>query len=277
MNEPIFLSAEEKTRYSRNIFLKEIGIKGQEILKKSKVLVIGAGGIGSPLLLYLAASGIGNLSFVEFDRIDLTNLQRQILFSTKDIQQEKAWIAKEKLRDLNPHINIQAINEKLIPENAYEIIRDYDLVIDGSDNFATRFLVNDVCFFQNIPLISAGVIRFYGLIMGVQPQKTSCYRCIFEKPPEETENCSTVGVIGGIAGMIGSLASVEAIKFLLGIPDNIMGYLIRFDMLNYEFRFTKLPKNKDCNLCGKNPVIRNFDPKNIDYYNLCYSIPNFLK
>ncbi|GIX41954.1 MAG: thiazole biosynthesis adenylyltransferase ThiF [Leptospiraceae bacterium] len=271
------LSKEELTRYSRNIFLKEIGKEGQLKLKKSSVLVIGAGGLGSPLLYYLASIGVGNIIFIEYDKVDLTNLQRQILYKTEDIGKEKAFVAKHTLKKLNPEINIQEINEKLTPHNAFEIIKNIDLVIDGSDNFPTRFLVNDVCFFNHIPLISGGVLQFYGMIMGIIPGKTPCYRCLFERPPEDVENCSTVGVLGAMVGVIGSYMAVESIKFLLNIQPNIMGKLIRIDALTMEFRITDLPRNDSCLICSSEPLIKKFNPKLSDYYEVCNSLPSFLK
>ncbi|MFN3603781.1 MAG: HesA/MoeB/ThiF family protein [Leptonema sp. (in: bacteria)] len=267
--ENIELKKEEYSRYSRNLFLKEIGVAGQKKLKKSKVLVVGAGGLGGPLLYYLASSGVGNLSFVEYDIVDLTNLQRQILYDTQSLGKKKSEVAYNKLHALNPEIKIQTYSEKLNPENAFKIIENVDLVLDGSDNFYTRFLINDVCYFKKIPLISGGVLQFYGLILGILPTETPCYRCLIEAPPETEENCSTVGVLAPATGIIGSLMAVEAIKYLLGIKPNIMNFIIRVDLLNLNFRKTKLPKNENCKLCGKNPLYKTFNPNLVDYWEVC--------
>lgn len=268
-NQSTEFKREELTRYSRNIFLEEIGLKGQKKLKNSRVLVVGAGGLGSPLLYYLAASGVGSLSFVEFDTVELSNLQRQILYDSQAIGSKKSLVAYERLHSFNPEIKIQNISEKLNPENAFTIIDDVDLVIDGSDNFPTRFLVNDVCYFKKIPFISGGVLQFYGIILGIQPHQTSCYRCLVNPNPEFTENCSTVGVMSAAVGVVGSLMANEAIKFLLQIKSNIMNCIIRIDLLHLEFRKTELPKNENCILCGKNPTYKEFNPNLIDYKETC--------
>jgi len=271
------LTKEELSRYSRNIFLKEIGKEGQLRLKNSKIMIIGAGGLGSPLLYYLTAAGIGKITLIEYDKVDLTNLQRQILYNTEHIGKEKASIAKYVLKKLNPNVSIEVINEKLKPNNAFNYLKDIDVVIDGSDNFATRFLVNDVCYFNGIPLISGGVLQFYGMIMGIIPKQTPCYRCVFERPPEESENCSTVGVLGAMVGVVGSYMAVESIKFLLNIEPNIMGKILRIDAQTMEFRLTELPNNPFCGICGKDPYIKKFDSKLQDYYEICFSKPYFLK
>jgi len=268
---------EELTRYSRNIFLKEIGKEGQLKLKNSSVMVIGAGGLGSPILLYLTAIGVGRITIIESDKLDLTNLQRQVLYKTSDIGKHKATLTKEYLKELNPHIHVEVIKDRLTPENAFRLIENVDLVIDGSDNFPTRFLVNDVCYFKKIPFISGGVLQFYGMIMGIVPDQTPCYRCVFEHPPEEQENCSTVGVLGPLVGTIGTLVAVETIKFLLNLKPNVMGKLLRIDALAMDFRLTELPVNESCLICSKIPEIKVFDPKLQDYYEMCNPTPYFLK
>ncbi len=272
IKQSVEFKKEELTRYSRNIFLKEINFEGQQKLKNSKVLVIGAGGLGSPLLYYLAASGLGHLSFVEFDSVDLSNLQRQILYDTHSIGRKKSLVAYEKLSALNPEIEIQHFSVKLNSENAFEIIDNVDIVVDGSDNFPTRFLVNDVCYFKKIPLISGGVLQFYGIVLGILPNQTSCYRCLVEPNPNVTENCSTVGVMSPAAGVIGALMANETIKFLLQIQPNIINSIIRIDLLNLEFRKTTLPKNENCILCGKNPKYTEFNPYLVDYKETCGSL-----
>lgn len=269
MSKTVLFKKEELTRYSRNIFLKQIGIQGQEKLKKSKVFVIGAGGLGSPLLYYLTSSGVGHISIIEYDSVDLTNLQRQILYNTLEIGKNKAEVAYKKLKNLNPEINITIFKEKLNSYNAYEIINDVDLVIDGSDNFFTRFLINDICYFKKIPLISGGVLQFYGVLLGILPDNTPCYRCFLEKPEENIENCSSVGVLAPATGVIGSLMAVEAIKFLLNIQPNIMNYILQMDFENLTFRKIQLSKNENCHLCGKNPTYINFNPDLKDYWDRC--------
>ncbi len=272
----VTLTPHELSRYSRHIFLKEIGKKGQLKLKKSTIIVIGAGGLGSPLLLYLTAAGIGKIKVIDYDIVSLTNLQRQILYRMEDVGRLKSEVALDQLIKLNPEISIEFTSERLTPKNAYNIIDKVDLVVDGSDNFATRFLVNDVCYFKKIPLITGGVLQFYGMVMGIIPQETPCYRCLFERPPEYVENCSTVGVLGPVVGVIGTIMATEVIKFLLGLTPNIMGNLLRYESLSLEFRIHPLPQNESCSICGKNPLIKSFDQTLSDYYEICLSQPSFL-
>lgn len=279
------MNRDELSRYSRNILLSEVGRAGQERLKASRVLVIGAGGLGSPLLLYLTAAGIGHIACVESDTLDLTNLQRQVLYTTKGVGQSKADLAMAVLEALNPEIELAFIRQRLIPANALEIVDGYDLVLDGSDNFPTRFLVNDVCMFRRIPLISGGILRFYGMLMGVEPGKTPCYRCVFEHQPEpgSVPSCSAAGVLGAVAGVIGSLMAAEAIKYLLGFSDEsgdvkarktIIGRMLRLDLLTLDQRLTDLPENDACIYCqarkSGNPLFRTDDP---DYSNVVCAAP----
>lgn len=275
------MNRDELSRYSRNILLSEVGKAGQERLRASRVLVIGAGGLGSPLLLYLTAAGIGHIACVESDTLDLTNLQRQVLYSSEGVGQSKADLAEARLEALNPEIELRFIRQRLIPANALETVDGYDLVLDGSDNFPTRFLVNDLCMYRGIPLISGGILRFYGMLMGVEPGKTPCYRCVFEHQPEpgSVPSCSAAGVLGAVAGVIGSLMAAEAIKHLLGFGDSkarktIMGRMLRMDLLTMEQRLTDLPENDECIYCqarkSGNPLFRADDP---DYSDIICAIP----
>lgn len=271
------MNKDELSRYSRNILLSEIGRLGQERLGSSQVIVVGAGGLGSPLLYYLVAAGVGHIRCIENDTISLTNLQRQILYTSDDIGKLKSKVAESRLNQLNPNIDLQFDSRRLTPQNGPQILNRADLVLDGSDNFATRFLVNDLCQINRLPLISGGILRFYGMLLGVLPQKTPCYRCVFEHQPEpgSVPSCSAAGVIGAIAGTIGSLMAAEAIKYLVGMTPNIMGNMVRIDLKTMEFRMTELPKNPNCSYCNE-PM--SFNPNDVDYFeNQCatpFSIDN---
>ncbi len=249
------LSPKEITRYSRNILLSEVGKKGQEKLTSSIVTVVGAGGLGSPVLYYLAAAGVGEIRIIDSDFVDLTNLQRQILFNENSIGKSKSLEAKKVLESLNPNLNIISFHERLTDKNYKQILCGSDLVIEGSDNFETKFLVNDACFLLNIPLLIGGIFQFEGQILGIK-SSGHCYRCIFEKIPEGSiPNCSEAGVIGSVAGIIGSLLATESIKFLLSKDDSIFRNLLSIDSLNLNFRKIPIKKNPHCILCGKNPKI----------------------
>ena len=251
-------------RYSRHILLKEIGGEGQSRLLNSKVLVIGAGGLGSPLLLYLAAAGIGTIGIIDDDTVDLSNLQRQILHQTQDLDKSKAINGKKVLNKLNPEIQINAYNERITASNALKLMSEYDIVADGSDNFATRFLINDAAFLSKKTLVSAAILQFDGQIstfkafdkkenIGTRP----CYRCIFREPPPpgQIPSCSEAGVLGAFCGVLGSLQATEVIKELLGIGESLSGALVILDGLSAEFRKIKVKSDPDCPLCGFNPKI----------------------
>ena len=257
------LSPKEITRYSRNILLSEVGRRGQEKLKSSTISVIGAGGLGSPLLYYLAAAGIGTIKVIDSDFVDLTNLQRQILFNENSISKNKSTEAKDKLLSLNPNLNIQSYPIRLIDQNIHEILNHSDMVIEGSDNFETKFLVNDYSYFNKIPLLIGGILRFEGQILGIKPEGY-CYRCIFHSMPDSSDipNCSDAGVIGSIAGIIGSLLATEAIKHLLNLDDSIFKNILSIDIKNLEFRKILIKKNNNCPLCGNNPTIKNIESYN---------------
>ncbi|MDX1960786.1 MAG: HesA/MoeB/ThiF family protein [Leptospiraceae bacterium] len=247
----------ELTRYSRNIFLDEIGRVGQELLKKARVGIIGTGGLGSPVLLYLAASGVGNITLIDSDVVELTNLQRQILFNTKDLKKSKSKTAHLRLSELNPEINIVSHETRLCRTNIQELLSGHDIILEGSDNFETKFLVNDFCFFQKIPLIVAGILRFDGQVLGILPETGFCYRCIFPEIPSSglIPSCAEAGVLGSVAGVIGSLQATECLKFLIGAKETIMGKLLQVDLRQIEFRKLLIKKNPNCKLCGENRTI----------------------
>lgn len=251
------LTEQQIERYSRQIILEKIGGIGQEKLLNSKVFIIGAGGLGSPAALYLAAAGVGTIGIVDADKVDLTNLHRQIVHYTNDVGVEKVKSANNKLRALNPDVTVHTYQTRLVADNIAEIIKDYDFVIDGSDNFPTKFLVNDACFFEKIPYSHAGILRFDGQLITVVPGRSTCYRCIFNSPPPvgAVPSCSQAGVFGVLAGVIGSLQATEAIKYLLGIGDLLTNTLLTYNVLTMEFRKVKLNRNPDCPLCGKNPTV----------------------
>ncbi len=252
------LSKEEITRYSRNILLSEVGKKGQEKLKNSTVTVIGAGGLGSPALFYLAACGIGNLRIVDSDTLDLTNLQRQILHTTDFISKPKTDSALQSLKKLNPWIHVETFSVRANAENVRSIIDGSQIVLEGSDNFETKFLINDACFFLKTPLLIGGILRFEGQLIGVIPGKTACYRCIFHSPPppDEVPSCAEAGVIGGVAGVLGSLQATEAIKYLLQMEESgVFGKILNYDAKNCDFRKISMNQNPNCPLCGEHPSI----------------------
>ena len=254
-------SEEQIERYARHIILPEVGGEGQAKLLQSRVLVIGAGGLGSPLLLYLAAAGTGTLGVVDDDFVDLSNLQRQVIHGTGRIGAAKVESARETLGEINPEVTLVTHQTRLNAENALELIADYDLVADGSDNFATRFLVNDACYLAKTPLVSAALLRFEGQISTFKAYlggEEPCYRCIFREapPPGLIPTCAEGGVLGAVAGAMGSIQAVEVIKELLGIGESLSGSLVLYDALTTTFRKIKVKPDPECPLCGENPTIR---------------------
>ncbi len=251
------LTERQIERYSRHIILKEIGGQGQEKLLSSKVLIIGAGGLGAPAALYLAAAGVGTIGIVDGDKVDLTNLQRQIIHYTADIETEKVESARRKIAAINPDVKVETYNQMVKADNIREIIRGYDFVIDGTDNFPAKFLINDACYFEEIPFSHAGILRFDGQLITVLPGRTACYRCIFNSPPppDSVPSCSQAGVLGVLAGVIGSLQATEALKYLLGIGQLLTNTLLTYNALNMQFRRVQLKRNHRCPLCGENPRI----------------------
>jgi adenylyltransferase/sulfurtransferase len=252
------LLQDQRLRYSRQIILSEIGYEGQEKLLKSKVLVVGAGGLGSPALFYLAAAGIGTVGIADFDRVEISNLQRQILHFTGDLGRKKTESAADKLSQLNPELKIIQYPERIDAGNVAEIIGEFDLVIDAADNFPARYLVSDCCYFMKKPLIEGAVLGFEGILMTILPDQSPCYRCLYPAPPDNgaIPSCSEAGILGMIAGTIGSLQALEAIKVLLGIGDTLTGRIITFDGLGSIFREIPWPKRASCPLCGENPTIK---------------------
>jgi molybdopterin/thiamine biosynthesis adenylyltransferase len=246
------LSDFQLNQYSRNILLKEVGFPGQEKLLASSVLVVGAGGLGSPAALYLAAAGIGRLAIMDFDVVDITNLQRQILHGFDDIGIPKVESAVKKLKAINPHIKVEAINDKLTRDNVLKIIEGYDFIIEAGDNVEVKFLLNDACIAAQKPFSHAGVIRFNGQLLTVLPGQSACLRCIFkESPPQELiPTCAETGVLGAVAGAIGSMQAVECIKHLLGLKNGLIDKMAVFDMLDSTFRTVKVKRKADCLCCG---------------------------
>ncbi len=251
------LSRTEKIRYSRHLLLPEIGIAGQEKLKQAKVLIIGAGGLGSPSSLYLAAAGIGTLGIVDFDLIDATNLQRQVLYDTDAVGKSKVQMAKERLSRLNPEITIRMHDQRFSASTAKELIAAYDIVIDGTDNFSTRYLVNDACVLMNKPNVYGSIFRFEGQSSVFSYAGGPCYRCLFPEPPEgdAIPNCAEGGVLGVIAGIIGCIQANECIKIICSIGKTLKGRLLLFDSLAMSFDELKIDRNPKCPVCGNLPTI----------------------
>ena len=264
----VSLTGEETARYSRHLIMPEVTTDGQRRLKAARVLCIGAGGLGSPAALYLAAAGVGTIGIVDFDEVDLSNLQRQILHGTKDVGRSKLESAQDRLRDINPEIEIELHQCRFSSENASKIVSEYDVVVDGSDNFATRYLSNDVCFFASKPNVYGSVFRFEGQTTVFAPYLGGpCYRCLFPEPPppDSVPNCAQAGVLGVLPGIIGTLQAVEAIKLIVGIGEPLIGRLLHFDALKVKFRELNLRRDPQCPVCGENPTI--FSP--IDYDQFC--------
>ncbi|MHC4761901.1 MAG: HesA/MoeB/ThiF family protein [Planctomycetota bacterium] len=251
------LTEKQMERYSRHIILEQIGGAGQEKLLASKVLIVGAGGLGSPAGLYLAAAGVGTIGIIDADKVDLTNLQRQVIHHTSDIGLEKVKSAANKMRAINPDVSVKTYHQLAKADNIRTIIRDYDFVIDGTDNFPAKFLINDACYFEKIPFSHAGVLKFNGQLITVLPGRSACYRCIFNAPPPAgaVPSCSQAGILGLLPAVIGSLQATEAIKYLLGIGKLLTNILLTYDAIEMNFRLVNLNRNPNCPLCGKNPQI----------------------
>lgn len=259
---------EQIQRYSRQIILPEVGGKGQKKISGAKVFLIGAGGLGSPSALYLAAAGVGRIGIVDSDHVDLSNLQRQVLHSTATLNRAKVESARETLSRINPDIRIDTFNEKLTSENIMGLINDYDIILDGSDNFPTRFLVNDACYFQKKTLISGSIFRFEGQLTTLKGHLDQpCYRCLYPEPPPPglVPSCQEAGVLGVLAGTIGVLQAAEALKEIIGIGSSLAGRLLLYDALQMRFREVKVRKDKNCPLCGEHPTIT----KLLEYEEYC--------
>ncbi len=250
-------SEEEIERYSRHIILQDIGGTGQQKIKEASVLVIGAGGLGSPVSLYLAAAGVGKLGIVDSDVVDMSNLQRQIIHTTADVDRPKVKSAVEKLNSINPNVEVITYNTYLNKDNIEEIIKDYDIIVDGVDNFPTRYLLNDACIMNNKILVEAGILRFEGQVMTIDPGEGPCYRCVFTSPPEEgtIPSCQEAGVLGAIAGTIGTIQATEVLKLITGVGSPLKGKILIYDAKEMDFRKVEVKKNPDCPVCGENPTI----------------------
>ncbi len=261
------LSKEEILRYSRHLIMPEVGMEGQLKLKQAKVLCIGTGGLGAPLGLYLAAAGVGRIGLVDFDAVDSTNLQRQILFSSQDVGRPKIEAASERLHGLNPDIQIDPIEARLTSENALEILKDYDVIVDGTDNFPTRYLVNDACVLLGKPNVYGSIFRFEGQVTIFGHPGGPCYRCLYPEPPPPglVPSCAEGGVLGVLPGIVGAIQAAEALKLILGKGEPLTGRLLLFDALAMRFRELKLRKNRECPACGDHPTISQL----IDYAEFC--------
>src|ERR1039457_1949231 len=261
------LTTDDLSRYSRHLLLPEVGMEGQQKLKAARVLCVGAGGLGSPLALYLAAAGIGTLGLVDSDVVDLSNLQRQIIHSTKDIGRKKLDSATEKLTALNPSVNVVKHDTMLSSANALEILKDYDIVADGTDNFPTRYLVNDACVLLGKPNVYGSIFRFEGQASVFATKEGPCYRCLYPEPPPPglVPSCAEGGVLGILPGLVGVIQATEVIKLILGIGDSLAGRLLLIDALGMNFRTLKLRKNPDCPVCGTHPTVTAL----IDYDQFC--------
>jgi sulfur-carrier protein adenylyltransferase/sulfurtransferase len=261
------LSNEEILRYSRHLIMPEVGMEGQLKLKQAKVLCIGTGGLGAPLGLYLAAAGVGRIGLVDFDSVDATNLQRQILFSTNDVGRPKIAAAADRLRGLNPDIQIDTFETRLTSDNALDLFKDYDIIVDGTDNFPTRYLVNDACILLGKPNVYGSIFRFEGQITVFGYPGGPCYRCLYPEPPPPglVPSCAEGGVLGVLPGIVGSIQAAETLKLIIGKGESLVGRLLLFDALAMRFRELKLRKNPDCPVCGEHPTVT----KLIDYVQFC--------
>lgn len=259
------LNDSQKQRYARHIVLDEVGEEGQAKLLAARVLVVGAGGLGSPALLYLAAAGVGAIGIVDFDTVDVSNLQRQIIHSDEGVGDAKVVSAAERLGELNPDIEVETHRARLTTENAVALIGQYDLVVDGSDNFTTRYLLNDACYFAKKPLVAAALLRFEGQLSTFKPYLAGdghpCYRCLFPSPPApgSVPRCEQAGIFGAVAGVMGTLQATETIKELLGLGEGLSGKLILYDGLSARFTTLSVKRDHDCPLCGDDPSIMSLE------------------
>lgn len=265
------LSREEIRRYGRHLLMPEVGLDGQKMLKKSRVLLIGAGGLGSPLSMYLAAAGVGTIGVVDFDVVDYSNLQRQILHGTSDVGRPKLQSAADRIHSINPYVNVELHEVHLSSDNALQIFENYDVVVDGTDNFPTRYLVNDACVLLHKPNVYGSIFRFEGQVSVFHADKGPCYRCLYSEPPPPglVPSCAEGGVLGVLPGIIGTIQALETLKLLLGIGDSLIGRLLLFDALGVKFNELKLRKNPNCPMCGANPTIHEL----IDYQAFCGITP----
>jgi sulfur-carrier protein adenylyltransferase/sulfurtransferase len=265
------LSPEEGLRYARHLILPEVGPEGQRRLKGARVLVVGAGGLGSPVAMYLAAAGVGTLGIADFDRVDTTNLQRQVIHGTSDVGRPKLDSARDRVREINPHVAVEPHALRLTSENALEIVGAYDVVIDGTDNFPTRYLLSDACVLAGRPNVYGSILRWEGQASVFWPPRGPCYRCLFAEPPPPhlVPNCAEGGVLGVLPGIVGCIQAAEAVKLILGTGEPLVGRLLLFDALRMRFREMRLRRDPACPACGENPTIREL----IDYERFCGVAP----
>jgi len=270
MTQVLTLTPEQVTRYSRHIIMPQVGSLGQRKLMEAKVLIVGAGGLGSPAALYLALAGVGTLGIVDFDKVELSNLQRQILHDTYDIGRPKVESAKETLQRYNPDVRVETHETPLTSENAMDIIPQYDIVVNGADNFPARYLVNDACYLAGKPLVDGSILIFDGQASVYMPGK-GCYRCLFPAPPPpgSVPSCAEAGVLGALPGLVGSIQAIETMKLILNQGKSLAGRLLIIDALTMEFREVRLRRNPKCPLCGDNPTVKEL----IDYEVFCGLAP----
>ncbi|MDQ3861038.1 MAG: molybdopterin-synthase adenylyltransferase MoeB [Actinomycetota bacterium] len=266
-NGAVELSNEEIARYSRHLIMPEVALDGQKKLKQARVLTIGAGGLGAPLAMYLAAAGVGTLGIVDFDVVDESNLQRQIIHGTSDIGRPKMESARDRINDINPNVHVEAYEEALSSENALEIFKDFDVIVDGTDNFPTRYLVNDACVLTGKPNVYGSIFRFEGQASVFWAKEGPCYRCLYPEPPPPglVPSCAEGGVLGILPGAIGTIQATETVKLILGIGEPLVGRLLLYDALGMSFREMKLRKDPNCPVCGENPSVTEL----IDYQEFC--------
>lgn len=253
----ITFTEKQLERYSRHILLEDVGVEGQIKIMEGKVLLIGVGGLGSPIALYLAAAGVGTIGIVDSDTVDLSNLQRQIIHFTTDLERPKTQSAAEKMKAINPDVTVKTYHEFVRADNISDLIKEYDFIVDGTDNFAAKFLINDACVLLNKPYSHGGILRFNGQTMTVIPGTSACYRCVFATPPPKNAvpTSSQAGILGAIAGMLGTIQAAEVLKFLTGTGELLTNGLLTFDALKMDFRKVKFKKRVDCELCGETPTI----------------------
>lgn len=254
-------------RYSRHIILPEVGGKGQKKILGAKVFIIGAGGLGCPVGYYLAAAGVGTIGIIDNDTVEISNLQRQIAHSVNTLGRPKIESAKATFEALNPDVNVIGIQDRITKDNILELIKDYDIVVDGSDNFPTRYLVNDACVMLRKPLVSGAILKFEGQVTTVLPGEGHCYRCLFEEMPPAglVPSCQEAGVLGAITGVVGALQATEVLKLIVGKGDPLKNTLLIYDALKTTFRRVKVPKNPNCPVCGENPTITELQDYEADY------------
>jgi len=261
------LSHEEIKRYGRHLIMPEVGLSGQKKIKAASVLLVGAGGLGSPAAMYLAAAGVGRIGIVDFDTVDFSNLQRQIIHSTDDVGKPKLHSARERIVSINPHVEVETYETSLTSENALEILGEYDVIVDGTDNFPTRYLVNDACVLLRKPNVYGSIFRFEGQASVFHAERGPCYRCVYAEPPPPglVPSCAEGGVLGVLPGIIGTTQATEALKLILGEGDPLIGRLLLFDAMKMQFRELRLRKNQECPICGDHPTIHQL----IDYEAFC--------